>query len=882
MDTDRVLLSIAVCLLTCTQTLAQAPFVIRGHVSDSSGAPLPKATVKVHNKTDSTQTLTGNSGAFHVSWQTGAFTLTVTMKGFTSYVHPFDIPDNIPDTLIPIIVLQPVYQELAPVIIGTAAQVTRRGDTLQYHAAAFHLREGSFLADLIPRLPGITINPDSGLMVMGKKVKKLLLDGRSFYGGDVMKALNNLPYDIIDKVEIIDDYGDEARLTGVRPRNPEKVLNITLKKEKTNGLTGILQGGGGNAGQYIGTMTGNFFKGPRKLSVVVTASNNSSYGNDYIKGLDFDYADKWMANSSTSVSGNILKENRYFSNNILQDNYYISGNIHQEQNNSTLTNGSTQHASYEWLYSNPAGQTLKLSGLVSRQVSDQKDQSTLSSFQKDSGFTKQTLSDMLNHSNTTELRSETKVYYSQAVPHSRHRFSLDASVNYKQIVGRVGYQTLSRIITDSVQSDSRGLFHMNNSMKALDINGAFRYYLPLGKKGFIETHYLLHSTRQENHRSWQQPDNLPDGWRQIDSLSNDFIFSSTEHALYGGYTRHNDKWELTLGWSAAPGKLSGTSNGKTNNIIYHYFNWLPDAAITYNISSTSKTALTWTAAVSPPALIQLLPVTDISNPQYPITGNPHLKPSVRQSAGWQYDNIQVKGSRYKGFGIGLNYSFTRDPIISNLVHPHDTGTVIQHTYFENAEGDDELRINWHFELPLTSTSRLKAAAWGYAGWIKTIGMTDSLPFNIRALSYDQYISLQYNHPDLMQFAWTTGYTRSFTKYTSGSGIAFSSGVLDMRIDHTVYLARDWVIGYIWLFQWNNLNGSRLRTGPLYLHASLERSFLKHKQLSCRLAGINLLNVRSTFDQSSTAGSIVQHHTSLLGRTFLLSMKWTFEKFRQKK
>jgi len=63
------------------------------------------------------------------------------------------------------------------------------------------------------RLPGIDWDTGGNVMIEGKKVNRIMINGQDFIAGDVKTALRNLPADIIDKVQVIDDYGDKARLT---------------------------------------------------------------------------------------------------------------------------------------------------------------------------------------------------------------------------------------------------------------------------------------------------------------------------------------------------------------------------------------------------------------------------------------------------------------------------------------------------------------------------------------------------------------------------------------------------------------------------------------------------------------------------------------------
>jgi hypothetical protein len=870
---------IAACL-ACSIGHAQAPVIVRGKVIDSSGSALSNATVSVLLSGDSISTLTKEDGAFVLyGVRERSFTLKVTMKGYTPWSSHFDIKEDTAVILIPPISLQPQYQELTTVYVAQSIPVTIRGDTLEYHASAFHLREGSLLEDLMPQLPGITIQPDSGLLVMGQKVKKLLLDGKAFYGSDVQAALKTLPYNIIDKVEVIDDYGDESHLTGIKTRQPDKVLNITLKKDRSNGLTGILEGGGGNEGQYIGNINANLFKEVKKFSLNAMASNLNSFGSDYIKSLGGNYADQWGRNNTISLLGNTRSEHRMYNSSTMQDSYFTSGYSHLQQGNISDIKGVNHHGEHEWQYGYPTSQTLKLTSLFDLQTTDEQDVVNLASQVADSGFSKQTSSNNLNHVKATNLRSDNRLYFSQVLPHSRQRFSLEATVNYLQNDQQADYLSRSYVMTDSSSLSIQQHYRISNNYNSTNINSLFRYYLPLGKNGFIELHYGLHSVRQQNRRTWQQQDPASGNWTSVDTLNKNFIYQNVEHTFYGGYTHHADKLDIITGVTAAPGELSGRSEDKTPISSYHYFRLLPEVDFTYHFTSFANIGLTWNSQILPPAISQVIPVTDISNPQYPTTGNPDLKPTVKQSINLQYENNKVLAGQYHGFSIWLTYSTLYNQVVPNQVHPHDNSTIIQHTYFENANGNNDLRISGYRELPF---HHWKLLLGGSTGITRAIFLTDSVHFVAHTLSYAPTVTLQYNKPDLMDFKWTTVYEYAITNYVPGTSPAFSSTVLTSRINQTLYLFHYWKLGYALLLKWNSITDSRLQPAPVYLSAQLERAFLKHHQLNFRLTAANLLNVQSSFNQSSTPNTVTQNSSSLLGRNFFLSVRWMFEKFRQKK
>ena len=97
---------------------------------------------------------------------------------------------------------------------GTAAQMVVKGDTLEYNATAFKTQENAVVEDLLKRLPGVEISSEGKITVNGQEVKKIRVDGKKFFGNDVEMTTKNLPAEMIDKIQVLEQKSDMALLTG--------------------------------------------------------------------------------------------------------------------------------------------------------------------------------------------------------------------------------------------------------------------------------------------------------------------------------------------------------------------------------------------------------------------------------------------------------------------------------------------------------------------------------------------------------------------------------------------------------------------------------------------------------------------------------------------
>ncbi len=174
--------------------------------------------------------------------------------------------------------MQPFYQELVPVIVEKIKPIRIREDTIEYHAQAFIVHDGAELEELLKKFPGMYVSADGVVTVHGKSIGRLRINGKDF-SGDILTGIRNIPADLIDIVQVIDDYGDKAKLLGVKSGESEKVLNVILKKDKKDGGFGKFELGGGNADKYNAAFFSDVIRDNRQMTLNAWLNNQSPAGN---------------------------------------------------------------------------------------------------------------------------------------------------------------------------------------------------------------------------------------------------------------------------------------------------------------------------------------------------------------------------------------------------------------------------------------------------------------------------------------------------------------------------------------------------------------------------------------------------------------------------
>ncbi|RYY20663.1 MAG: carboxypeptidase regulatory-like domain-containing protein, partial [Sphingobacteriaceae bacterium] len=218
----KLLLSLLFLLLFFTAS-AQRNYQVQGVVQDTAGVPLAGSIIKLKTAQDSLTTVTDNNGLFNFNTiKTASFSLTVRLIGFNEYDQKYQFTTSIKLIKLPVIKLREALRQLKAVNIVDVNPITVKEDTIEYKAAAYKVREGSQVEDLVKKLPGLTVDKDGNVTAQGKPITRVRVNGKDYFGGDVQTATQNLPADIVENIQVIDDYGDQANLTGIKSGEPDK------------------------------------------------------------------------------------------------------------------------------------------------------------------------------------------------------------------------------------------------------------------------------------------------------------------------------------------------------------------------------------------------------------------------------------------------------------------------------------------------------------------------------------------------------------------------------------------------------------------------------------------------------------------------------------
>jgi CarboxypepD_reg-like domain len=269
-------LSLYITLLNCLFLYEiKAQIVVSGFVKDTANTPVPFANVFVKQSDTSAIIAFSNGGAkgyysFEMP-QTDNFFVYVSVLGFET--KAIRIENNTKNALRIDFNLSPKELVLKETIVRGNSRVVQRNDTITFNADKFRDSTERNLEELLTKIPGLDVDKNTGvILVQGKPIKKILIDGDDLTGHNYQLLSKNMSADVVDKIQVIDRFMENKLLKGLK-RSEDKVINITLKGKHKKMLFGNLIGGIGNDNRTNNSL--NLFGFYNKLKTISFGNFNT-------------------------------------------------------------------------------------------------------------------------------------------------------------------------------------------------------------------------------------------------------------------------------------------------------------------------------------------------------------------------------------------------------------------------------------------------------------------------------------------------------------------------------------------------------------------------------------------------------------------------------
>jgi len=231
-------------------SLQSQTITIKGKVIDSINNPLEYANVFAVPKEKD------NSIAYSIANEKGNYKLILKQNktyqvttSFLGYINK-KVTFNFKKDTIYNFVLKEDKNQLDEIELTYTIPIVVKKDTITYNTDSFITGEERKLKDILKKLPGIEVDKEGNVLANGKKVSKLLVEDKSFFGGNTKLGVNNIPADAIEKVQVLENYNEVTMLKGLQDSD-NVALNIKLKEGKKKFVFGDIEVGSGIKERYL-------------------------------------------------------------------------------------------------------------------------------------------------------------------------------------------------------------------------------------------------------------------------------------------------------------------------------------------------------------------------------------------------------------------------------------------------------------------------------------------------------------------------------------------------------------------------------------------------------------------------------------------------------
>ena len=241
----RRLIAVVVMLCMSLPVMAQSAKITAKIIDAETKSGIVGAIMEVVEKNGDKRrhSVSGAEGATSVTGlSNGEYDVNIMFIGYATLTRSVKVAGNVD---LGVVELQPEAVAIEAVVKEVQAlRTSQNGDTVAYNAAAFKVAADADVEGLLKKMPGITITNGS-VEAQGEQVKKIFVDGKEFFGEDVSTALNSLPAQAVDRVEVFNKLSDNAEFSGMDDGEGYKAINIVTHSHMRQGVFGKVYGGYG-------------------------------------------------------------------------------------------------------------------------------------------------------------------------------------------------------------------------------------------------------------------------------------------------------------------------------------------------------------------------------------------------------------------------------------------------------------------------------------------------------------------------------------------------------------------------------------------------------------------------------------------------------------
>jgi hypothetical protein len=899
------------------QTVSAQQSSVTGTISDTLGRKnLSNAVVSLLNKKDSTLyrfDRTDKNGAFLLpNVNAGKYLLLVTYPRFADFSDEVEIKDQ-PQNDLGSIPLTLKSQLLDAVVIRSAGAVRIKGDTTEFVADSFHVKDGATVEELLKKLPGFQVNSKGEITTQGQRVQKVLVDGEEFFGDDPTMATQNISAKAVDKVQVYDTKTEQQNLTGISTGNEGKTVNIKLKEDAKKGAFGKSHFGTDFNKLIDAKALYNRFSGKKKFSVYGTKSDIStgslnwedrqklgiendfeydeisgyyySFGSDdgfndwSLRGLPNSYSagalfsNKWKEDKNsvnTSYRYNRLGTINTSSN--LTQNILSNGTTYRNkyQNSNGLNQQHSVNGKYEWKFDSLASLKFTTAGIFKKADVFNK---TYSEF-LDGSRQYINKSDQLQDNHTEKVQSDNQLVYRQQFKKANRL--LIATLRFGIIEDK--QNGIIQTHTDFYESGAVDSVDIGDQQKKMTgtsktMGTKITWSEPLSIKWSLVVDYAFNKNNSVAHRNTYNKDGGGKYAVLDQEFSNNFdldVFSHSGTTILK-FTDKKLRAAFGSGLSTVKLKLFNLDNSSRNN--YNFLNLTPQASVNYTIKPQTNIRINYRGTTRQPTIDQLQPIRDNADRLNIFIGNPDLKVGFNHSINIGFNTYKTLSQKglFTNFGYNIPVNAITFLTTLDISRGKQTYTPI------NVNGSR----NWYFYADYFKDGGEKKLGYSFnvrGNGGKNINFINEKRNSTSYMNTDFGFALRYNNPDKFSFEINPRGGYNVSESSLMPALKNNYWSYGGNIETTITLPGKLELSSSCNFDLRqNLAAFAGNPNQTIWNASLSKKVFKDKSGKIYLVANDILDKNKGFNRNISSNFISEDRYSRISRYFLLKFEWSLNK-----
>lgn len=910
---------VIICILFINTIYAQK-IEIRGKVIDADKKPVEAATVYLSSQKDSTlidYTITDLTGNFNIPIKkvNESSFLTVSYFGFEDHSTKIEL---LKESLnLGTIQLQAASDLLDELVITTdAAPVRVKKDTLEFNAASFKVRPDATVKELLEQLPGVEVDDEGKIKVNGKEVSNVLVNGKPFFSEDGKVIMENLPAEIINKVQVTDYKTKEEKLSGAVASGETQTINLTIDEDKNKGLFGQFIAGYGTNERYESSLLFNYFKGDLKVSVLGSSNNINSTGfstdeimdnmsggrNRYsswssdgsinINGLEFgggqgiyqtdmlgfNYNDNW--GKKNKVSANYLfhevesnNKTRSRIENLLPENRYIT-----ESESDTRSKSGKHSFNYDIEVELDSLTTLSIAPRLQRGISSSRSDSFRESHNE--------FGELLNES-TNNNRSNEDTYFFQNDFLIAKRFKKkgrSASITFNNKNSKAiteQRKDMTAYFYQTQMPDDIRNQHINSNNHTDEYSLGFVYREPIAEKQTLSlsiTNTWKNEYQARNTFDFNAVANNYSNYNDLLSYSNNYNGFLVDPSL--NYSLRGEKFYTSVSAGTAINNYNISSDYNNQKYINKRFDILPRIRFYGNLrlGKSTNIGVNYSYREESPYFFQMLEYEDLSNPLFTTTGNKDLQTTQRHSMYLNFSNYdwQTRSGYYFYGGGSINPRSTANATL------FDENYVGYSTYI-NVEDTYSywMGLNYSKSFQMTDKNKLTLdTGLSYNGNLNK-GMQNNVLYSSNRSWWGPEMSVTFDFDKKLIIKPSYEYQITLNNFENIFLEKTDYFVHKAGLMVTAYWPKNVIFGSDMTYEYNSNLTSGFRKDYLLWNMSLGYNFYNERFLA-KVKVYDLLNQNQSVSRSVSSTSISDVENTILKQYIMFSLTYKLEKFAGKK